>query len=223
MKYLKKFENFDLGRFSDEEENKNFMTQPDENEQAFDDEDMKEDEYSHENDEENEEDTYEDEREEEKGRVWGDEVVERKKINAGFQAYLDKQKAKKAGKEDKKEEKEEKGSKKAKPDFLDLDKDGDKKEPMKKAAKEAKDKKKSKVNENFWNSIFGKPSVDQAAHDQLKGQGFSHRGKDEDNYIMFNGQKFYQDQIQYDDYQSTKPLPRVEGHRLIIANPAWSM
>ena len=226
MKYLKKFENFDLGRFSDEEENKNFMTQPDENEQAFDDEDMKEDEYSHEDDEENEEgheDTYEDEREEEKGRVWGDEVVERKKINAGFQAYLDKQKAKKAGKEDKKEEKEEKGSKKAKPDFLDLDKDGDKKEPMKKAAKEAKDKKKSKVNENFWNSIFGKPSVDQAAHDQLKGQGFSHRGKDEDNYIMFNGQKFYQDQIQYDDYQSTKPLPRVEGHRLIIANPAWSM
>lgn len=226
MKYLKKFENFDLGRFSDEEENKNFMTQPDENEQAFDDEDMKEDEYSHEDDKENEEgheDTYEDEREEEKGRVWGDEVVERKKINAGFQAYLDKQKAKKAGKEDKKEEKEEKGSKKAKPDFLDLDKDGDKKEPMKKAAKEAKDKKKSKVNENFWNSIFGKPSVDQAAHDQLKGQGFSHRGKDEDNYIMFNGQKFYQDQIQYDDYQSTKPLPRVEGHRLIIANPAWSM
>ena len=36
MKYLKKFENFDLGRFSDEEENKNFMTHPDENEQAFD-------------------------------------------------------------------------------------------------------------------------------------------------------------------------------------------
>ena len=36
MKYLKKFENFDLGRFSDEEENKNFMTQPDENEQTFD-------------------------------------------------------------------------------------------------------------------------------------------------------------------------------------------
>ena len=35
MKYLKKFENFDLGRFSDEEENKDFMTQPDENEQAL--------------------------------------------------------------------------------------------------------------------------------------------------------------------------------------------
>lgn len=34
-----------------------------------------------------------------------------------------------------------KGSKRKKPDFLDLDKDGDKKEPMKKAAKEAKGKK----------------------------------------------------------------------------------
>lgn len=33
---------------------------------------------------------------------------------------------------------------KGKPDFLDLDKDGDKKEPMKKAAKEAKGKKDSK-------------------------------------------------------------------------------
>jgi hypothetical protein len=205
------------------------MTQPDENEQAFDQEEEEifnsEDEKEELREEEKDsyEDSYEDEREEEKGRVWGDEVVERKKINAGFQAYLDKQKAKKAGKEDKKEDKEEKGGKKAKPDFLDLDKDGDKKEPMKKAAKEAKDKKKSKVNENFWSSIFGKPTVKDAAHDQLRGQGYSHTGKDEDNYIMFNGQKFYQDQIQYDDYQSTKPLPRVEGHRLIIANPAWSM
>ena len=84
-------------------------------------------------------DTYEDEREEEKGRVWGDEVVEKKKINAGFQAYLDKKAGKKA---DKKEDKEEKGGKKAKPDFLDLDKDGNKKESMKKAAKDAKEDKK---------------------------------------------------------------------------------
>ena len=36
------------------------------------------------------------------------------------------------------------GKKKAKPDFLDIDKDGDKKEPMKKAAKEAKGKKEDK-------------------------------------------------------------------------------
>ena len=147
MKYLKKFENFDLGRFSDEEENKNFMTQPDENEQTFDQEEEEifnsEDEREElkEEEEESHEDTYEDEREEEKGRVWGDEVVERKKINAGFQAYLDKKAGKKA---DKKEDKEEKGGKKAKPDFLDLDKDGDKKETMKKAAKDAKDGKEEK-------------------------------------------------------------------------------
>ena len=58
------------------------------------------------------------------------------KVNPGLQAYLDKKK----GKKDNGEEKEENGkeSKGSKPDFLDLDKDGDKKEPMKKAAKEKK-------------------------------------------------------------------------------------
>lgn len=85
----------------------------------------------------------------------------------------------------------------------------------------------TEVNENFWTSIFGKPTVDAAAHDSLRGQGFSFRGRDtersEDNYIMFDGNKFYPDQIEYDEYQSTKPLPRVEGDKLIIANPAWSM
>jgi hypothetical protein len=84
-----------------------------------------------------------------------------------------------------------------------------------------------RMNENFWTSIFGKPTVDDAAHDAMRGKGFSHRGKDgertEDNYIMFDGQKFYPDQIEYDDYNSTKELPRVEGDKLIIANPAWSM
>jgi hypothetical protein len=67
-------------------------------------------------------------------RKWGDErVVEKKKMNPGFKAYLDKQKAKSKDKEDDK-----KGGK-GKPDFLDLDKDGDKKETMKKAAKDAKE------------------------------------------------------------------------------------
>ena len=59
------------------------------------------------------------------------------KVNPGLQAYLDKKKGKKDNGDEKEEEngKESKGSK---PDFLDLDKDGDKKEPMKKAAKEKK-------------------------------------------------------------------------------------
>ena len=66
--------------------------------------------------------------------------IQEGKVNAGLQAYLDKKKGKKENGEEKEEEngKESKGSK---PDFLDLDKDGDKKEPMKKAAKEKNMKK----------------------------------------------------------------------------------
>ena len=81
----------------------------------------------------------------------------------------------------------------------------------------------SKVNEGFWDSLFGKPTIDDAAHDSMKGQGWSHRGKDEENYIMFQGQKFYPDQIQYDEYNSMKQIPRVENGKLIVANPAWSL
>jgi len=81
----------------------------------------------------------------------------------------------------------------------------------------------SEINEGFWDSLFGKPSVDDAAHDSLRGQGFSHRGKDEENYIMFQGQKFYPEQIQYADYQDTGDLPRVEDGMLMIANPSWNM
>lgn len=151
MKYLKKFENFtgqDLGdRFSDE------VTPMNHDQDEKDNFDYRKDFFGNEEEEEqtcascnctececgNEmEDEYdEDEAMPIKRKVWGDEFVEKKKINKGFQAYLDKQKAKK---EDKKEDKTEKGSKKAKPDFLDLDKDGNKKESMKKAAKDAKKK-----------------------------------------------------------------------------------
>ena len=82
------------------------------------------------------------------------------------------------------------------------------------------------VNESFWASIFGKPTVKDAAHDSLRGQGYSHIGRgerNEDNYIVFDGQKFYPDQIEYDDVYSTKKIPRVEGDKLIVANPAWSL
>jgi len=59
------------------------------------------------------------------------------KMPAGLQAYIDK---KKGGKKEKEENGDDNGksSKGSKPDFLDLDKDGDKKEPMKKAAKDKK-------------------------------------------------------------------------------------
>ena len=65
-----------------------------------------------------------------------------KGMNPGFKAYLEKQKAKKGKGGDEKEGKSEGGGK---PDFLDLDKDGDKKEPMKKAAKEKKDVKEARM------------------------------------------------------------------------------
>jgi hypothetical protein len=86
-------------------------------------------------------------------------------------------------------------------------------------------KEERKTNEGFWSSIFGNPTVKDAAKSNLRGQGHSIIGKDEDeeNYVMYNGQKFYPSQIEYDDYHSTKPLPRVENGKLIIANPAWSM
>jgi hypothetical protein len=122
MKYLKKFEHFsgqDLGRFSEEDEmemDDMEMDDMDEMENEMDDDmHMYDDEmmYNNMDDEMSDDDTFEDEREEEKGRIWGDEVVESRK-----------------------------SKKKSKPDFLDLDKDGDKKESMKKAAKDAKGSKK---------------------------------------------------------------------------------
>lgn len=79
------------------------------------------------------------------------------------------------------------------------------------------------IGESFWSRIFGKPSVDDAARASLKSQGFSHRGSDYDNYIMYNGQKFYPDQIEFDSLHSTKPIPRIENGVLIVANPAWSL
>ncbi len=66
------------------------------------------------------------------------------KVNAGLQAYLDKKKGKKSNGDDKKEMNGNgngngKASKGSKPDFLDLDKDGNKTEPMKSAAKSKKE------------------------------------------------------------------------------------
>ncbi len=80
-----------------------------------------------------------------------------------------------------------------------------------------------KLNEGFWSSLFGKPTIGDAAHDSMRAKGYSHTGRDEGNYIMFNGQKFYPDQIEYDSYDSTKEIPRIENGKLIVANPAWSL
>lgn len=83
------------------------------------------------------------------------------------------------------------------------------------------------IRESFWNSIFGKPNVKDAAHTQMRAQGYSHIGKDEErkdeNYLVFQGQKFYPEQIEYADYQDLGELPRIQDGKLIIANPGWSL
>ena len=96
------------------------------------------------------------------------------KIPAGLQAYLDKKKGKK-GNGDKKEEengKDHGGSKGSKPDFLDLDKDGDKKEPMKKAAKEKKEETEYNYVNTYLEKVMGADTTMRmmAAKDRMKGK-----------------------------------------------------
>lgn len=84
--------------------------------------------------------------------------------------------------------------------------------------------KESEVDESYWDRIFGRPSSKDAAHSALKSKGFSHTGKDDDShYTMFDGQKFYEDDIEYADPYDTGDIPRIEDGKLIIANPAWSL
>lgn len=88
--------------------------------------------------------------------------------------------------------------------------------------------KKNNVNESFWTSVFGEPTVRDAADTQLKSQGYSEIGRDDeerkgDNYLVFNGQKFYPEQIEYAGYDDLGDLPRIEGDKLIIVNPAWKL
>ena len=101
------------------------------------------------------------------------------KIPAGLQAYLDKKKGKK-GNGDKKEEENGNGkdhgngngSKGSKPDFLDLDKDGDKKEPMKKAAKEKKEETEYNYVNAYVEKVMGADATMRmmAAKDRMKGK-----------------------------------------------------
>lgn len=73
------------------------------------------------------------------------ETVDEGKVNPGLQAYLDKKK----GKKDDKDDKDDKVEEKAKPDFADIDKDGNKKETMKKAAKDKKEKANESIEEGM--------------------------------------------------------------------------
>ena len=93
------------------------------------------------------------------------------KIPAGLQAYIDK---KKGGKKEKEENGDDNGksSKGSKPDFLDLDKDGDKKEPMKKAAKEKKEETEYNYVNAYVEKVMGADTGMRmmAAKDRMKGK-----------------------------------------------------
>ena len=153
MKHLKKFENFELNRL--EEENEQDLSAPKmakeeekEFEVIYDEEGSKENFYGEEAelDEDGEEcekcegdeevKDWNDAQTLERVKSFGSFVNEEKKFSAKQLAAQKKFKERLKGKksDDKEDDKEE-----ARPDFLDLDKDGDKKEPMKKAAKDAKE------------------------------------------------------------------------------------
>jgi len=103
MKHLKKFEAFDLGRFPEDDDENNWMTDINKTEEFDDfDEECDDDQASEYDDDELEDDELEDDEQDEKTRVWGDEVVE--KMNAGLRAYLDKKAGKSKGKADDKKD-----------------------------------------------------------------------------------------------------------------------
>ena len=64
--------------------------------------------------------------------------------------------------------------------------------------------------------------VDRGSRDHLRSKGWSMRGKDEDqDYVTFEGKKYYSDDIEYADYHDLGELPRVENGKLIVTNPIW--
>lgn len=95
------------------------------------------------------------------------ETVEEGKLPPGLQAYQDKKKGKKDVKDDKEDKVEEK---KAKPDFADIDGDGDKKETMKKAAKDKKEKADESINEAKCDCDCGKDPCEECgkSHHKVK-------------------------------------------------------
>jgi hypothetical protein len=102
---------------------------------------------------------------------------------AAFQAMLDKKKgAKPADTDDadkKPDDKDKEVDEAAKPDFADIDGDGDKKEPMKKAAKDKKAAKED-VKEELWNDLI------EAMGGVIEGRGkvMAGRGRGKDKKLM---------------------------------------
>jgi len=105
-------------------------------------------------------------------------------------------------------------------------------ERLQKNIKEIKGKgKKTETKEGFWDNLFGKADVDRATRDSMRSTGVSARGrkdsnygespKPEDEYVVFKGEKFGTDQIEYASPYDLGEIPRVENGKLIVSNPAW--
>ena len=81
------------------------------------------------------------------------------------------------------------------------------------------------INEQYEDdyTASGFDSMGDAAHSALKSKGHSHRGKDDEGefYIVFDGEKFYEDDFEIAGHNDMGKIPRVEDGKLIIANPAW--
>ncbi len=94
-------------------------------------------------------------------------------------------------------------------------------------------KKYSELSESFFDFNFGRPTATKAAQDSLRGTGVSGYKRGDQNYgetpdpkkevVIFQGREFTQDQIEYADYNDLGEIPRIEGDKLIIANPVWEM
>ena len=172
------------------------------------------------------------------------EIIEGK-VNAGLQAYLDKKKGKKT--DDKEENGNGKSSKGGKPDFLDLDKDGDKKESMKKAAKDKKlkeamivtnaDKKGNtpayqNYKKGMKNKVTGKPMYKAADHmkEDLVASGvFSEHEVtkliwtefDENYRAMRNPEKYKPDDESDKPYRERSRAARMKDPERGINSPAF--
>lgn len=81
----------------------------------------------------------------------------------------------------------------------------------------------NEINESLFSRLFHKPDISDASKSALKSQGYSQIAKDDENelYIVFNGEKFYPNDVEYADNYDTGEIPRVEDGKLIIANPMW--
>jgi len=87
------------------------------------------------------------------------------------------------------------------------------------------------LTEGFFDDIFGRPDVDRATRDSMRATGVSGRGrkdsnygsepKPEDEYVVFQGQQFSPDEIEYASYDDLGEIPRIENGKLIVTNPAW--